>query len=102
MNSLNKCKLKVGPSCPQLPQLQPLHLCYLLSQEPPTSAVNDVDTHILMQIALHITKNVIIATPKVISLPYAENPNKVGDQTYLTDLVLEADPGGQEGQQQSQ
>ena len=55
-----------------------------------------------MQVALHITKNVIIATPKVISLPYAENPNKVGDQMYLTDLVLEVDPEGQEGQQQGQ
>ena len=51
----------------------------MLSQEPLTSAVKDVDTHILTQIALHITKNVIIATEKVISLPYVENPNKVGN-----------------------
>ena len=67
----------------------------MLSQELPTSAVKDVDTHILMQIAPHITKNVIIATQKVISLPYAENPNKIGDQIYLTDLVLGVDPEGQ-------
>ena len=102
MNSSNKCKLKVGPSCPHSLWLQPLHLCYSLSQASPTSAVKDVDTHILMQVALHITKNVIIATLKVISLPYAENPNKGGDQIYLTDLVLEVDPEGQEGQQQAQ
>ena len=74
----------------------------MLSQEQPTSAVKDVDTHILVQIALHITKNVIIASQKVISLPYAENPNRVGDQMYLTDLVLEVDPEGQEGQQPGQ
>ena len=55
-----------------------------------------------MQIALHIAKNVIIAIQKVISLPYAENPNKVGDQIYLTDLVLEVDPEGQLPGQQAQ
>ena len=61
-----------------------------------------MDTHILVQVAPLTTKNVIIATPKVTSLPYAENLNKVGDQIYLIDLVLEVDPEGQRSQQQGQ
>ena len=56
--------------------------------------------HTLVQVAPLTTKNVTIATPKVISLPYAENPNKIGNQIYLIDLVLEVDPEGQGGQQQ--
>ena len=58
--------------------------------------------HILTQVAPHTTKNAIIAIPKVTSLPYAGNPNKIGDQMYLIDPVLEAGPDGQEGQHQGQ
>ena len=55
-----------------------------------------------MQVALHTTKNTIIAIPKAISLPYAGNQNKIGDQMYLIDPVLEADPDSQGGQLQGQ
>ena len=59
-------------------------------------------TIILAQVALHTTKNAIIAIPKAISLPYAGNQNKIGNQMYLIDPVLEADPEGQGGQLQGQ
>ena len=47
-------------------------------------------TLILAQIAPRSTKNAITAIPKVISLPYAGNPNQIGDLIMLEDLVLEA------------
>ena len=47
-------------------------------------------TLILVQIAPHSTKNAITAIPKVISLPYAGNPNQIGDLIMLEGLVLEA------------
>ena len=58
--------------------------------------VKDVDTHILVWVALHLIKNAINAITKGISLPSAGNPKQIGDQvTYIIDLVLEA---GQEDQ----
>ena len=59
-------------------------------------------TLILAQVAPHTTKNAIIAIPKVTSLPYAGNPNRIGNQMYLIDPVLEVDPEGQGGQHQGQ
>ena len=47
-------------------------------------------TLILVRIAQRSTKNAITAIPKVISLPYAGNPNQIGDLIILEDLVLEA------------
>ena len=61
-------------------------------------------TIILAQVALHTTRNATITIPKAISLPYAGNRNKIGDQMYLIVIhpVLEADPDGQGGQLQGQ
>ena len=46
------------------------------SQQPTKSPVNSVDTHILMQTALHSVKNATIATIKAISLPMQETKIK--------------------------
>ena len=43
-----------------------------------------------MQVALHSIKNVITATIKAISLPYAGDPKQIGDQITLINLVPEA------------
>ena len=103
MNSLNKCKLKVGPSCPQLPVASATpSLLHAQSGTTNISCKRCGYTHPHANCPAYVTKNVIIATQKVISLPYAENPNKVYNQIYLTDLVLGVDPEGQEGQQPGQ
>ena len=64
------------------------------------SAVKDVDTHILTEIAPYSIENAITAITKAISLPYAGNHELTDAQiTHPVDLVLEA---GHQGQLQAQ